>query len=51
MLNPDYFNWLEWAIAQIKSGFVNRLEKFDTVVYRCGTVIRIDLKKQFDATK
>ena len=47
MLTLEYFEWLDWAIEQIKSGFVNKLERFDTTVYRCGTIIRIDIKGQF----
>lgn len=37
--------WLNTAIEIIKSGIANRLEKDNIIVYRCGKIIRIDIKE------
>lgn len=36
--------WLSKAIETIKSGFVNKVEKDNIVIYKCGKIIRIDIK-------
>jgi len=51
MFEIGYFEWLEWAIEQIKAGCCNKLEKYNTTVYRCGTVVRVDIKRCFDDYK
>ena len=37
-------DWLEQAITAIENGLAVKLEKDNIVVYRCGTIIRIDVK-------
>lgn len=39
--------WLEQAITAIENGLGTKLEKDNIVVYRCGTIIRIDIKGVF----
>lgn len=39
--------WLEMAIQTIKNGIADKLEKGNILIYRCGTIIRIDIKNQF----
>lgn len=51
MFELGYFEWLEWAIEAVKEGNCNRLEKYNTVVYRCGTIVRVDIKNCFETTK
>lgn len=36
--------WIVKAVEAIKSGFVDKLEKDCVTVYRCGKVIRVDIK-------
>lgn len=36
--------WLEQAVENIAKGFANKLVKGNTTVYKCGTIIRIDVK-------
>lgn len=36
--------WLEQAVANVAKGFANKLVKGNTTVYKCGTIIRIDIK-------
>lgn len=36
--------WLNKAIETIKSGICDKLEKGDITIYRCGKIIRIDIK-------
>lgn len=40
------YDWISKAIETIKSGFVERLDNADKTVkvYRCGTIIRVDIK-------
>lgn len=40
-------DWLEQAITAIENGLASKLEKDNIIVYRCGTVIRIDVKGVF----
>ena len=47
-MKQEVYEWLDWAIECIKNEMVNRLEKYDFVVYRCGTIIRIDKKGVFN---
>ena len=44
--------WILNAIDAIKSGLCEKLEKGNTTVYKCGKIIRIDIKGAFanDAT-
>lgn len=44
-------NWekIEKAIETIKSGICNRCDLAEgVIVYKCGTIIRIDIKGAFD---
>ena len=41
MINAE---WLNKALESIKSGLCDKLEKDNITVYRCGKVIRIDIK-------
>ena len=36
--------WLNKAIEVISSGIASRLTKDDVTVYKCGEIIRIDIK-------
>lgn len=36
--------WILKAVETIKSGMFDKLEKDNVLVYRCGKVIRIDIK-------
>ena len=51
MFEVGYFEWLEWAIEMIKAGGCNKLEKYNTTVYRCGTIVRVDVKGCFETCK
>lgn len=44
-MNNEY-TWIDRAITTIKTGLVNRLDSPDgkIKVYKCGTIIRIDIK-------
>lgn len=46
----DEINWTKIAnaVAVIKAGICNRCDVDDIIVYKCGTVIRIDIKNQFN---
>ena len=37
--------WIIQAIEVIKTGIANRLEKDNVIIYRCGKIIRIDIKE------
>jgi hypothetical protein len=39
--------WLEQAMTAIENGLANKLEKDGVIIYRCGTIIRIDVKGVF----
>ena len=39
--------WLEQAVTAIENGLGTKLEKDNVTVYRCGTIIRIDIKGVF----
>lgn len=36
--------WLNKAIPIIKNGIANRLDKDGCILYKCGTIIRLDIK-------
>lgn len=40
------FKWIENAVKNIRDGIADKLEskRFNTIVYRCGLIIRIDIK-------
>lgn len=38
--------WIVKAVEIIKSGVADRLDKDGVIVYRCGKIIRIDIKDQ-----
>lgn len=42
------FNWMQKAIEAIEMGITNRIDSPDnkTKVYKCGSVIRIDIKEE-----
>lgn len=41
MINAE---WLNKALESIKMGLCDKLEKDNITVYRCGKIIRIDIK-------
>ena len=46
-------NKIDWtkianAVEVVKMGICNRCDLGDVIVYKCGTVIRIDIKNQFE---
>lgn len=40
----DIAQWIVNAVGIIASGVANKLEKGDVTVYKCGKIIRIDIK-------
>lgn len=38
------FQKIQQAVELIKSGFTNRVDLENVTIYKCGTVIRIDIK-------
>ena len=46
-MNIDWYR-IQQAIIVIKSGLCNRCDIDGVIVYKCGTIIRIDLKGIFD---
>ena len=42
--------WLNAAIDTIRKGIADKLEKDGVTVYRCGKIIRIDIKIKEDKT-
>lgn len=46
-MNIDWYR-VQQAITIIKSGLCNRCDIDGVIVYKCGTIIRIDLKGIFD---
>lgn len=36
--------WLEKAIEAIQNNLANKLELDNVIIYKCGTIIRIDIK-------
>lgn len=40
--------WLNQAIKVIRRGIAQKLEKDGVIVYKCGTIIRIDIKIKED---
>ena len=38
--------WIVKAVELIREGVASRLEKGGVVVYKCGTIIRIDIKEE-----
>lgn len=43
-MNSDIATWLIQAVGLIANGMVDRLEKGNVIVYKCGKIIRIDVK-------
>lgn len=43
-MSIDITTWLIQAIELIANGTVDRLEKGNVIVYKCGKIIRIDVK-------
>lgn len=41
MINAE---WIIKAVETIKSGLCDKLEKDNILVYRCGKIIRVDIK-------
>ena len=41
MLNTE---WIKEAVEMVEKGVCSRLQKDNVTVYRCGNVIRIDIK-------
>ncbi len=40
--------WILKAIETVKSGLCENLEKGNVTVYKCGKIIRIDIKAVFE---
>lgn len=40
------YEWLRAAIKTIKLGFTDKLENNGVSVYKCGRVIRVDIKSE-----
>lgn len=38
-------NWVVQAVEIIKQGIADRLDKDSVTIYRCGKIIRIDIKE------
>lgn len=36
--------WLERAVEAIKGGLADKLERGNATVYKCGKIIRVDIK-------
>ena len=45
-MNIDW-NKIQQAVEVIKSGICNRCDVDGVIVYKCGTIIRIDIKNIF----
>ena len=45
-MNIDW-NKIQQAVEVIKSGVCNRCDVDGVIIYKCGTIIRIDLKGVF----
>lgn len=45
-MNIDW-NKIQLAVDMIKSGVCNRCDVDGVIVYKCGTIIRIDIKNIF----
>lgn len=45
-MNIDW-NKIQQAVEVIKSGVCNRCDVDGVIVYKCGTIIRIDIKNVF----
>lgn len=45
-MNIDW-NKIQQAVEVIKSGVCNRCDADGVIVYKCGTIIRIDIKNIF----
>lgn len=46
-MKKDIWQWIEESVAIIKKGLTNKIESPDgkIKVYKCGSVIRIDIKE------
>lgn len=42
----DIAQWIVNAVGIIAIGIANKLEKGDVTVYKCGKIIRIDIKSE-----
>lgn len=40
--------WILKALEAVKSGLCEKLEKGNITVYKCGKIIRIDIKEVFE---
>lgn len=38
--------WIVKAVELVREGVASRVEKNGVVVYRCGTIIRVDIKEE-----
>lgn len=38
--------WIVKAVELIREGVASRVEKDGVIVYRCGTIIRVDIKEE-----
>lgn len=43
-MNIDIANWIIQAVGLVANGMADRLEKGDVIVYKCGKIVRIDVK-------
>ena len=46
MIKKELVEWLMGAIGTIKSGIADKLEKGNIAIYKCGKIIRIDIKEE-----
>ena len=42
----EWFEWLLSAIEAIKNGVADKLEKGNITIYKCGKIVRIDIKEK-----
>lgn len=40
--------WIVQAVNVIKSGLAQKLEKDGVIIYKCGKIIRIDIKENIE---
>lgn len=40
--------WLVFAINTVQKGLADKLEKEGTIVYRCGKIVRVDIKNTLE---
>lgn len=46
MIKKELVEWLMGAIEAIKNGVADKLEKGNITIYKCGKIVRIDIKEE-----